>query len=153
MSSTTAKFPVPVFRFKVRFSNLGQDIAFQEVSGIKATIEYEDVNGGGEPSSLYKIPTKVKYGEVTFKKGLFKDSSTLKTLIEQFKMNDDEFLNQNVNFDSIIITLLDTTGATVITWELQNVYPISWEFSALNAMQNEIMLENLQVTYSKLVIR
>ena len=68
-------------------------------------------------------------------------------------MNDDEFLNQNLNFDSIIITLLDTTGATVITWELQNVYPVSWEFSAMNAMQNEIMLENLQITYTKLVIR
>lgn len=145
-----ANVPLPGYSFEVLIK--GQTLSFQEITGLKSTIEYKTVNRGGDTRREYKVPKKIKYENVTFKKGLF-SQSLVQDLMGAFKI-DKNFDCVNVDFGNILIYLKDDLNSCHhFTWELQNVYPISWEIGGFNAMKSQFMMETLVFGYSELNFR
>ena len=74
-SASTQAWPLPSFYFKVSISNVG-DISCSEVSGLET--EYEEITYRAGDSPVFtklKMPGLKKAGDLTLKKGIFKDDS------------------------------------------------------------------------------
>jgi len=136
-----AKFPIPSFNFSVKIE--GSDIECSEVTGLKGSVEFHEVRSGTHNNLLFKIPTKVTYGDVTFKKGVIREDN--RQLLDKIKAKMD--MNSPYGFktqwDDISIVLKDEGQDNMYQWTMINPSLISWEFSALNAMSNEIAFETL----------
>ena len=47
---------------------------FSECTGLDMTLDLEDYNEGGNNGTVLKFPKRVKYGEITLKKGITKNT-------------------------------------------------------------------------------
>lgn len=146
MAST---FPIPAFNFKVEIE--GDSFLFSEVNGLKITTEFQEVRSGGLNNMHFKIPTKLTFGEVTMKRGIFsnqadKDKSS-KDLFDALKKRidlDQPKIFTGTQFKDINITLVtDAMDANVCKWTLLNPALVSWELSSLAASNNDIAFETL----------
>lgn len=76
-STGIQEWPLPSFYFKVSISNVG-DISCSEVSGLET--EYEEITYRAGDSPVFtklKMPGLRKSGDLTIKKGIFKDDKAL----------------------------------------------------------------------------
>ena len=118
----------------------GTDVQFQEVSGLTVDLEMETYNEGGENRFVHKLPVQTTYSDVTLKRAVTKASSVVKwckDALESF-----EFHPIPVN-----IILLNELHIPVTRWTLVNAIPQHWEMSSLNAEANELLIENLVLSY------
>ena len=135
--------------FKLYFSDIpsnGQDAAFQEVSGINATLETVKVNEGGQNLYAHKLPGRMSYDDLVLKRGLMVWDSELAQWC--WKLLQDG-LRQTIEPNTVIVSLLDAqTRDPIMSWSFVNAYPIKWSVSNFNASQNAIAMETLTLTYS-----
>lgn len=136
-----ARFPIPSFNFEVSIE--GTKVECSEVSGLKGTMEFHEVRSGTHNNLNFRIPTKVTYGDITFKKGVIKGDP--RQLISELSSNFD--INANYAFKSqwqnITIDLRNEANVPIYQWTLINPSLVSWEFSPFNAMSNELTFETL----------
>ena len=48
----------------------------------------------------------------------------------------------------LMVTLRNENFDPLITWTFTNAYPVRWETSPLNAMENAILTETMELCYS-----
>ena len=148
---TTDYYPIVNFHFMVQFPSLDPtgtvDVAFQSVSGLDSTLETDQVKEGGENRFTHVIPVRRKFGPLILKRGLVGPSSPL-TQYLQYVFANDAF----DPLDVVTVQLLDETHQTLLSWSVNNVWPLSWKLSDLNAMQGEVMIETLELNYNQLVL-
>lgn len=114
--SSQQLWPLPAFYFKVTIPDVG-DLSFQEVSGLE--MEYEMIEyraGDSKEFTKIKMPGLRKYGDVTLKKGIFKNDKKLWDWIGQVKLN-------TIKRVGVTISLLDQEGSPAQTWTLINAWP------------------------------
>jgi phage tail-like protein len=105
-------YPQTGFHFSVVFElfpQLPNDIRFQEVSGLNATMELEALKEGGENRFVHQLPVRTSYSELVLKRGKFMGSGVLYwcvNAIENF-----EFKPTNV-----LISLLDENHLPLYNW-------------------------------------
>ena len=85
----------------------------------------------------------MKYNNIILKRGLNVNSSVRKWIEKCFK----EFIFVPI---TITIQLLNEKGASSMTWVAHNARPVKWELSSFDAMNNEIVLESLEITFDYL---
>lgn len=148
-------FPPVGFHFMVRFdfSNPGghkeftakdigspNDYRFQEVSGLTASVELEDIMEGGENTVTYSLPKAVKQDKLVLKRGLLIGSEVaewIQDCLENFK-----FTTCNVQ-----VVLLNDVHLPLSAWDFEGVYPVGWNLSAFNAMENAFVVETIELRY------
>ncbi len=139
MTNQEDAWPVPKFYFKVRIGDKG-DIAFQEVSGLDAEHdELEYCAGNSLLFSTVKMPGLL-HGDITFKKGVFKDDTTLLDYFMKIQMN-------TIQRETVIIQLLDEEHAPMFTWTLKNAYPLKLNSITMNAQSSEVAIEELVLVH------
>ncbi len=144
-------FPITSYYFKVLIG--GQELGFKEVSGLKATIEFEEVRPGGDREEAPKIIKKMNFEKVSLKKGLVKGSSMSVDVFDIFNLKFNiHAAGQKLNYEDVIITLMSGDDKDLFSWVLHEAYPLSWEVSGFDAMKNEIALETLELNYKRLEI-
>lgn len=140
-STNSLKYPVAGYHFKVVMG--GTEMAFKEVSGLSATIEYKQENPGGDSTSTAKKFHKVKPGPVTFKKGLVKGALLTEKILDtvfNLKMNQ---INNEISHQDVVVTLMNEKADTVATFLLTGAYPTKWEISNFDAMSKELSMESI----------
>ncbi|HEV3222111.1 MAG TPA: phage tail protein [Puia sp.] len=142
----TKNYPLPKFHFVVDWG--GTRIGFTEVSGLEAETEVIEYREGS--NILYhktKQPGLTKYSNIILKRGVFKGD------FEFFQWWQKTFFFQEVNAKyrrDISIKLLDETHAPIITWNLANAWPCRVKWGSLNATENEVLMEELEITHEGL---
>lgn len=147
-------YPVSSYYFKVLIG--GTEFAFKEVSGIKATMEYkQEQRQGGDTSSQHKVFDKFSFSNVKFSKGLVSGESMAKNALETiFKIKFDSNPNSvSIDYQTVIITLMDEKNSPALVMGLEGAYPISWEISTFDAMSKELAIESLELNYQKLSVQ
>jgi phage tail-like protein len=94
-----------------------------------------------------KQPGLTKYSNIILKRGVFKGD------FEFFQWWQKTFFFQEVNAKyrrDISIKLLDETHAPIITWNLANAWPCRVKWGSLNATENEVLMEELEITHEGL---
>lgn len=136
-------YPPVSFHFKVEVLDLppnSHDVRFSEVSGLAREMGTEEVPEGGENRFIQKYPTCVKYPELVLKRGLLLNSE----IVEWIRQCIEEYRIQPKNID---IKLLNEEHQPLVTWHLVNAYPTKWSVSDLNASNNALTIETLQLFY------
>ena len=136
-------YPQTGFHFLVVFElfpQLPNDIKFQEVTGLNATMEMEAIKEGGENRFVHQLPGRTSYSELVLKRGRIMGSFVLqwcRNAIENF-----EFKPTN-----ILISLLDENHLPLYNWYVINAIPKKLEVSGFNAERSEIVIETMTLSY------
>ena len=118
--------------------------SFSEVSGIKASLDVEEVKEGGDNRFTYKVPTRGKYENIILKRGLMlKDSSILKWCMETILGKTNKIETKDIS-----VRLMDTNGNSLMDWNFKDAWPVSWSVSNLDTTNPEIMIETLEFAYT-----
>jgi phage tail-like protein len=143
-----AAYPPPAFHFRVVFAGFpNQDTSFQEVSGIKSEIEFEEVVEGGENRHVHRLPKGVKNSVLSLKRGLADQSSPLVKWCKSVMEGD---FSKPIKPMEIKIYLLNEEHNPVRGWSFSNAYPVKWEIDGFNATKNEVAIESIELCYQKL---
>lgn len=136
-------YPPVSFHFMVEvlgLSPVSHDVRFTEVSGLSVEMGTEEVPEGGENRFIQKYPTQAKYPELVLKRGLLLNSEIVNWVRECIE----DYRIQPKNID---IKLLNEQHQPLVTWHLVNAYPTKWAVSDLNANNNAVSIETLQLYY------
>lgn len=142
VAKTPPYFPA-AFSFKVNVVGITgiYEGSFQEVTGISAKVGVDPIKEGGENRFEHRLPNPVKYENLVLKRGMVLNSALIlwaKSAIEYFT-----FVTSTV-----IVNLLDETGAPVASWSFNAAYPVALKVSDLKAQDNAIVIETLELSYS-----
>jgi phage tail-like protein len=132
-----------VYHFEVAFGVAGvngNDIRFQEVSGLSAEMNIEEVQEGGENRFTHRLPARAKYSNLVLKRGMLTDSGLIKWFTDAI---------ENFEFTpaTVMVKLLDQDHQPIATWNFQQAWPVKWIISDLKAMENAIVVETIELAY------
>lgn len=136
-------YPPWGFYYRVEFgiSQNTNDVRFQSVSGLSVEYDYETFKEGGENRFEHKLPVRTKYSDLVLKRGMLTEGSDI---IEWFV---DAFQNRNFQPSDITIILMNEAGDPLRSWKISQAIPKKWLISDLNANENAIVIETMELTY------
>ncbi|MEL6537680.1 MAG: phage tail protein, partial [Bacteroidota bacterium] len=125
-----SEYPPVGFHFRVRFFGFGKaiDQQYQQVTGLSAEVELEEVTEGGENRFKHKLPKRSKYGELTLKRGFMTASQVFAWCRKATEQLDIDPMD-------LQIALLDAKHLPLATWTVVNAYPVNWSITDLNAAE------------------
>ena len=146
--------PPTAFYFEVVFignGNTKMDSSFQEVSGLKVTIETTVENKGGDNIYVHNLPKSINYQDLVLKRCLMKGPNLEKwcrDAIEDFK-----FHPLNISLRLLSSKSKTIGNSKIVTplaeWSIEQAYPISWELGSLGSIKNELAIETLTFKYRR----
>lgn len=131
--------PYPNHSFTVDIG-AGDELGFSEAElpvGEIQVLEYRE--GNERVSSARKLPGRVTYANVTLKRGL---AGRLELFDWWKSVRDGQIARRNV-----AITLLDEQRQPVQRWVLRNAWPVKLDYTDLNALGNEVVIESLELAH------
>lgn len=135
--------PMLVFKFRVEWDNLIEGY-FTECGGLSVEREVESHKEGGVNGFEHKLPGRLKYGNVTLKRGM----TLSHRLWDWFHTNTDDTNNFfKVKRCDVTITQLDLTGEPVTQWHLQKAYPVKWKGPDFKSDGNQVAIETLELAH------
>lgn len=131
------------FHFQLQMVGSGTsevDAAFMEISGIEATVDYENVSEGGANNENVRLPKGVSYSNLVLKRGLATSSDLVDWLVAS--MEGFSFIPQDLQ-----ISLLDDKHDVQFCWQFFGALPVKWAVSDFNASSSNVVVETLELNY------
>jgi phage tail-like protein len=137
----TRNDPFPAFRFEVQIDGMAAS-GFSECSGLTLEITTEDYAEGGQNSYMRKFPGRTKQTNLVFKHGIV-DSR----LWDWFY----DLTQGSVTLRGGTIIVYDPSGSEqVMIWSFKDAFPVKWSGPDLNASQNAVAVETLEICHQGL---
>jgi phage tail-like protein len=136
----------PIDTFKVTLGGAEAGGLFNTVSGIGSSIDptgFDHVDQQGKPQ-VAKTPAKAHYQDLTCSRGMDKDAQLWEWHFDCIEKGIEG------NRKDITVELLDTTGATVLTWSFTNAWPSSYQAAGQDASGGVVATEQIGFTYERL---
>lgn len=151
---TQGYVPPTAFYFEVVFignGNSNMDSSFQEVSGLKVTIETMEKREGGENEFVHQIPKSVRFEDLVLKRCLTKSEDLEKWC--RLALENFEFKPMDIKLSLLSSKSEAVEGSNnqiqLAVWSIEQAFPISWELGALGSNRNELAIETLTLKYRK----
>jgi phage tail-like protein len=136
-AAATAKFPVGELAFTVEIP--GYTIGrFAECAGL--TVEYEvfEYQEGGQNDFVHKLRGRVKYPNVTLKRGMTDEQGLLDWFTRAQDVGDRP---------TVVITLRAPDARPVRRWVCTGAFPVKWTGPSLNAGSTSVATEQLEFAH------
>ena len=141
----TTNYPLPSFYFNVSWED-GKYVSFSEVSGLNVETEIlEYRHGDSKDFSTIKMPGMKKYSSISLKRGSLAGDNTLFDWWNKANLN-------KIERKTVTISLLNEKHEPVITWKVNNAFPTKIDSGSLNAKNNEVLIETLELAHEGLTI-
>jgi len=138
-------WPLPKFYFSVTLGD-NDAVSFQEVDGLESETQSIEYRHGNSPIFYpIKMPGIGRVGNVTMRKGIFVNDSNFWDWYNEIKMN-------TIARRTVVISLLDETGAPKTTWTLNNAWPTKITGTDLKSEGNEVAVESVEIAYETLEV-
>lgn len=149
MASTTnfVFYPPVSFYFKISVHGFDTESDFQEITGLSMNVDTVALNEGGQNLYVHNLPTRAKSERLVLKRGLKVSSSLInwcKKAIEEFS-----FSPKNIDIFLLDPGAPDSSNNILASWHLTNAFPVKWSLSSLNAMNNELAIETIELQYHR----
>jgi len=132
-------WPIPKFHFRVDMGDT--DIGFQEVTGLEMETEFIEYRAGDDPTFIkQKIPGLKKHGNITLKKGVYAGDSSFWEWFKDVQTNPERR-------EEVVIQLLDEEENPVVTWTVNNAFPVKVSGPDLKSDANEIAIESIELAH------
>ena len=133
--------PFSAFRFMVLFDDLPPG-GFSECSGLQVDTEVQDFNEGGLNTHSWKFFTRSKQSNLVLKRGIV--SPILWDWYSSLRQG-------KMIFRNISVLVFDNSGnIPVMEFQAQQAFPVKWIGPDLNAMQNNLAVETLELAHQGL---
>jgi phage tail-like protein len=130
--------PFVTFRFEISLDGISL-AGFSECTGLQMDTEFMDYMEGGLNEYVLKFPTRTKQGNLTLKRGIVD-----RELWDWYY----DLTQGKVTPKNGEIAVKDPAGdSVVVAWEFTNALPVKWQGSDLNASQNSVAVETLELSY------
>lgn len=136
--------PYMNFNFLVEIDGITR-AAFQECSGLDATIDVVEHREGGENTTPRKLPGMTKYSNIVLKRGIT-DDKELSDWQHQWVTGDPRAERKNGS-----IVLLDRKGEEKARWDFVRAWPTKWTGPSLTAEGNDVAIEQLDLAHEGLL--
>jgi phage tail-like protein len=158
-NSSGLYYPLTKMNFLVSVDDINGVAAFNEVTGIEATVDVIEFRQGNSHSlAPVKIQGLVKHGNVTLKMGYTRNSE-FKTWIQNcVSERRGETPRKNVTIELIDITsgapqsLVESTQDATLAWILKDAWVTKYVGSDLNSTTSEVAIETVEIAYEELTI-
>ncbi|WP_412468135.1 phage tail protein [Pedobacter sp. KLB.chiD] len=131
------------FCFELSFK--GENIAFQEITGISKELNLEDVAYGGENRFKYRLPDVSSGQNLILKRAVVSEGSLLNDWCASCM---DGGLDNTIITQDISLSLLDSTGRVYVKWAFHHAYPVKYSVSDLKSQENTIIIESIELVYN-----
>jgi phage tail-like protein len=135
--------PYSAFNFIVEIDGVVVG-GFAECGGLTTETDIVEYRNGDEDITVRKLPGKAKYNQISLKRG-YTDS---RELWEWRKL----VITGRTQRKSGSIQLLDEARQPALKWNFREGWPSKWEGPALNAKNNDVAIENLEIAHEGLVL-
>ena len=138
----TDYYPPWGFYYRVEFgiSKNKNDVRFQTVSGLTVEYDMEEYKEGGENRFTHKLPVRTKYSDLVLKRGMLTGSEVIDWFFRALR--DREFQPTELG-----IILMNEKSEPLRTWNVAHAIPKKWQVSDLNASENSLVIETMELTY------
>ena len=141
--------PYPSFNFELvvtGISNDGKAVkgSFMEVSGLGVEIPPIEYRNGSEDITMRKIPGLKKFTNLTLKWGITGDLTFWNWIVDG--------MQGLVERASVSVVLLDENRNEVMRWNFTRGWPCKWTGPGMNAKNNEIAIETLEICHEGLAV-
>jgi len=110
-----------------------------ECSGIELTMQPEEYKEGGRNGAVLKFPSRVTWTNLTLKRGI-----AISTDLWDWHYG---FVTGQGSRRDGMITLLDEQRQPNRIWYFTRGLPVKYTAAALNAMQNQVALETVEIAH------
>jgi phage tail-like protein len=136
--------PIPAFRFELRINDILVG-GFSECSGLQLETEFKEYNEGGLNSFVRKFPTRTKQSNITLKRGIVD-----RGLWEWYW----SLVQGDGTAKTVAIDVYEpATNDPVLQWECTGALPCKWIGPTLNAKENAVAIETLELCYHELLLQ
>ena len=133
--------PIPAFRFEINLDDL-HVAGFSEVSGLSVELEPQEYAEGGINTHMHKFPGRAKQSNITLKRGIVD-----RKMWDWFYA----FTLGKGKSRTMSILLRDPSGDQVVMeWQVKHAFPMKWSGPELNATQNSVAIESLELAHEGL---
>lgn len=145
MAATGARNdPFLAFRYQVQMGDLPV-AGFSECGGLQLETEVQDYMQGGLNTHVLKFPTRTKQSNLVLKRGIVD-----RKLWQWYA----DVVKGVMTFRGGSIVVFDPSGGeTVMTFEFDHAFPCKWIGPALNAAQNSVAVETLELCHHGLIYK
>ncbi len=112
---------------------------FRECSGLDSSQDAAEYREGTDPLTVRKLPTLVKYSNITLKRGATNNDELWKW---RAKVASGAIERRNLS-----IVLMDDTGVEKARWDLLNCWPTKWSGPDFNATSADVAIETLEIAH------
>jgi phage tail-like protein len=142
MPTGDRKDPFRGYNFKLEIDGISRN-GFRECSGLDATSDPTEYREGNEKVfTARKLPGLVKYGPITLKWGITDDHSLWDW---RKKTIDGKTERKNGS-----IVLMDEAGEEKLRWNFVNAWPSKWTGPSMNATDNAVAVESVELAHEGL---
>ena len=144
------------FEVKITISSGTYNCAFQSVNGLSKTTKTKKIQDGGDNISEYHLPSHYTYKDITLKRGMIRGTNNdiyparIKEWFENLGWNSSGSM---IDTASIVISIKDfDSNKNVLDREvitLYNAYPTSVTLGELNSEKSAILVETINIGFSK----
>lgn len=145
----------PVYGLTMRFAVTVDDISdlgtWATCQGLRVEFKTKQITQGGDYTSSVTLPDRMEYDRITLERAMSRqDSAGVRRWLVRMK---DEWMTPSATAAkrsrndgcNARIRLLDPTDPArdIATWDLTNVFPVSWTGPSFTAKGSEVALETL----------
>jgi phage tail-like protein len=113
--------------------------SFAEVTGIDASVAHIEYRNGSEDITPRKIPGLKTFSNIVLKRGIIGDLALWDWILAA--------MNGAVVRTEGSIVLLDEQRKEVMRWNFKRGWPCKWTGPGMNAKNNEIAMETLEICH------
>jgi phage tail-like protein len=149
MPPTFRNDPYGCYNFEVVVTGISDDGkvvkgSFSEVSGLEIEMSVIEYRNGSEDITVRKLPGLKKFTNITLKRGITGDLTFWNWIVTA--------MNGLVQRADMSIILLDENRNPVLRWSFRRAWPCKWEGPMLNAKNNEVAIETLEICHEGMAI-
>lgn len=141
----SVKYPLTSIRFEVDWG--GSSASFAEVNGLDVQTDVTEYRGGADATlTVRKIPTLMKYGNVTLKRGILaKDND----LFDWWTKNQQGKHEQR----TVTVKLMNEAGEETVSWTIERAWPVKVEGPGMNAKGSDVAIESIEFCHEGITIK
>ena len=115
---------------------------FSECTGLDISLDIEEYKEGGNNGLILRFPTRVKWSNLRLKRGIAQS--------DELWLWHFGFVGGQVARRDGVVTLQDEQQNSVKSWSFTRGLPVKWTGPSLNASQNQIAIEELEIAHEGL---
>jgi phage tail-like protein len=115
---------------------------FSECGGLEMSLDMEEYKEGGNNGLILHFPTRVKWANLRLKRGM--------ATADDLWLWHYGFVQGKVVRRDGVVTLQDEQQQPVKVWSFTRGLPVKWTGPSLNAAQNQVAIEELEIAHEGL---